>query len=153
MVLVTNANNNWELNETANSQEYSRTLKASGTFVNRNIEIKVTAKSGSATTPETTITAQPEISATTTNGKFKISVSNTTNIIPVVNEGWVSTGTGGLVSVTGSIDIDETKITSGLVSDAGSAAGSSNYRVTASTGYNPKDLISDIPVYQGIYNS
>ena len=153
MVLVTNANNNWELNEIANSQEYSKTLKTSGTFVDRNIEIKVTAKSGSVTTPETTIEAQPQISAASIGGKFKISVSNTTNVIPVVNEGWVSSGTSGSIIVTGSIDIDETKIASELVSDSKTAAGYSNYRVTANAGYNPTDLISDVPVYQGIFNS
>ena len=58
--------------------------------------------SGSATTPDTEITAVPTISVNASTGVVSASVSTSSGIIPVIEEGYVTEGTSGTVSVTGS---------------------------------------------------
>ena len=57
---------------------------------------------GSATTPATTITANPTISVNSTTGLISSSVSASKSITPSVSAGYVSSGTAGTVSVSGS---------------------------------------------------
>ena len=56
---------------------------------------------GSATTPATSITANPSISINS-NGLITASVSGSQNVTPTVNAGYVSSGTAGTVTVGGS---------------------------------------------------
>lgn len=57
--------------------------------------------SGSASTPATAITANPTISVSS-SGLITSSVSGSKSITPTVNAGYVSSGTAGTVSVSGS---------------------------------------------------
>lgn len=57
--------------------------------------------SGSVSTPETTITANPTISVSS-SGLITASVSGSQSIAPSVSAGYVSSGTAGTVSVSGS---------------------------------------------------
>ena len=57
--------------------------------------------SGSAATPATTITANPSISVSS-GGLITASVSASQSVTPTVNAGYVSSGTAGTVSVSGS---------------------------------------------------
>lgn len=57
---------------------------------------------GSATTPATTITANPTISVNASTGVITASVSGSQSITPTVVAGYVSQGTAGTVTVTGS---------------------------------------------------
>ena len=57
--------------------------------------------SGSATTPATTITANPTISVDS-NGLISATVSTTKSITPTVSAGYVSSGTAGTATVSGS---------------------------------------------------
>lgn len=57
---------------------------------------------GSATTPATSITATPELSLNSTTGVVTASVSASQNVTPTVTAGYISTGTAGAVSVSGS---------------------------------------------------
>lgn len=57
--------------------------------------------SGSATTPATTITANPTISVSA-SGLITASVSGSKSVTPSVSAGYVSSGTAGTVSVSGS---------------------------------------------------
>lgn len=57
--------------------------------------------SGSATTPSTTITANPTISVSS-SGLITSSVSGSQSVTPTVSAGYVSSGTAGTVSVSGS---------------------------------------------------
>lgn len=57
--------------------------------------------SGSATTPTTSITANPTISVSS-GGLITASVSGSKSVTPTVSAGWVSSGTAGTVSVSGS---------------------------------------------------
>ena len=61
--------------------------------------------SGSATTPTTTITSNPSVSWDSTNSTFKASHSKGQSITPTVSAGYVSTGTAGTVTASGSSDI------------------------------------------------
>lgn len=61
---------------------------------------------GSATTPATSITANPTISVDTTTGKITASVSGSKSVTPTVSTGYVSAGTAGTVSVSGSATSD-----------------------------------------------
>lgn len=68
---------------------------------------------GSATTPTKTITANPSI--TVTNGNISASVSGSSSITPTVSAGYVSAGTAGTVSVSGSSSVAATSLDSNLV--------------------------------------
>ena len=57
--------------------------------------------SGSATTPATTITANPTISISS-DGLITASISASQSVTPTVSAGYVSSGTAGTVSVSGS---------------------------------------------------
>lgn len=57
--------------------------------------------SGSATTPNTTITANPTITVSD-SGLITASVSGSQSVTPTVSAGYVSSGTSGTVSVNGS---------------------------------------------------
>ena len=57
--------------------------------------------SGSATTPATTITANPTISVSS-GGLITASVSGSKSVTPTVSSGYVSSGTAGTVTVNGS---------------------------------------------------
>lgn len=57
---------------------------------------------GSAATPATTITKNPTISVNTTTGVITASVSGTQSVTPTVSAGYVSSGTAGTITLTGS---------------------------------------------------
>lgn len=58
--------------------------------------------SGSATTPATTITAAPELSINSSTGVITATVSASQAITPTVSAGYVSAGTSGTVTASGS---------------------------------------------------
>lgn len=58
--------------------------------------------SGSATTPATTISVTPTISVNSSTGLISVSVSDSQSVTPTVSAGYVSSGTAGTVSVSGS---------------------------------------------------
>lgn len=58
--------------------------------------------SGSATTPATTITVTPTITVDGQNNKISVRVSDSQSITPTVSSGFISEGTAGLITVSGS---------------------------------------------------
>lgn len=58
--------------------------------------------SGSASTPATSIAANPSISVNSSTGLITASVSGSKSVTPSVSAGYVSSGTAGTVSVSGS---------------------------------------------------
>ena len=58
--------------------------------------------SGSATTPATTVTANPSISVNSTTGVITATASATKSVTPTVSAGYVSSGTAGTITVSGS---------------------------------------------------
>lgn len=94
-------NSKWKLTETASTtQTYQKTIKCGGTYMEYDIDISVTTKAGSATTPATSITANPTISVAA-DGTITANVSGSKSITPTVVSGYVASGTAGTVSVTG----------------------------------------------------
>lgn len=82
----------------------SITISAAGTTtedVTNYASAEITVPSGSAATPATTITANPTISVGPT-GLITASVSGSQSVTPSVSAGYVSSGTAGTVSVSGS---------------------------------------------------
>lgn len=65
-------------------------------------EASATVGSGSATTPATTITANPSISVNSSTGLITATASTTQNVTPTVSAGYVSSGTAGTITVNGS---------------------------------------------------
>lgn len=57
---------------------------------------------GSATTPATTITANPSISVNSSTGVITATTSKTQSVTPTVSAGYVSSGTSGTITVSGS---------------------------------------------------
>lgn len=61
-----------------------------------------TIASGTATTPATSINAVPALSINTSTGVITCTVSASQNVTPTVSAGYVSAGTAGTISVSGS---------------------------------------------------
>ena len=59
-------------------------------------------KAGKAITPATTIGATPAISVNSSTGVINVSVSATSNVTPTVTVGYVTSGTSGTITVSGS---------------------------------------------------
>lgn len=78
----------------------TKTISASGTTDVTNYA-SASVASGSAATPATTITANPSISVSS-GGLITASVSASQSVTPTVSAGYVSSGTAGTVSVSGS---------------------------------------------------
>ena len=57
---------------------------------------------GSATTPATTVTANPTISVNSSTGLITATASATKSVTPTVSAGYVSSGTAGTITVSGS---------------------------------------------------
>ena len=66
------------------------------------VDVSVAPAIGSATTPATTITANPSISVNTGTGVITATASATKSVTPSVVEGYVSEGTAGTITVSGS---------------------------------------------------
>lgn len=78
----------------------TKTISASGTTDVTNYE-SASVASGSAKTPNTTITANPTVSVNS-SGLITASVSKTQSVTPTVSAGYVSSGTAGTITVSGS---------------------------------------------------
>ena len=65
-------------------------------------QVTKAVSNGSATTPATSITANPTISVNSTTGVISASVSGSKSVTPTVSAGYVSSGTAGTVSISGS---------------------------------------------------
>ena len=99
---------------------------------------------GSATTPATTITANPTISVNSSTGLITASVSGNQSITPTVAAGYVAAGTAGTVTVSGSkteqLTVKAATTYTPGTSDQTIAAGS--YLTGAQTIKGDADLIS-----------
>ena len=85
----------------------SSDLTASGATVTVPVGYYATAASksvasGTATTPATSISVTPTISINSSTGLITASVSGSQSVTPTVNAGYISTGTAGTVTVSGS---------------------------------------------------
>lgn len=78
----------------------TKTISASGTTDVTNYE-SASVAAGSASTPATTITANPTVSVNS-SGLITATVSKTQNVTPSVSAGYVSSGTAGTITVSGS---------------------------------------------------
>ena len=78
----------------------TKTISASGTTDVTNYA-SASVAAGSASTPATTITANPTISVSS-GGLITASVSGSQSVTPTVSAGYVSSGTAGTVTVSGS---------------------------------------------------
>lgn len=81
-------------------QTYTKTLKTAGKYVDKDIDISITIKGGSATTPATTITANPTVTIDA-SGLITATASKTQNVTPTVVAGYVASGTAGTITVDG----------------------------------------------------
>lgn len=142
--------NNWQLTDTSPTITYTKTLKTAGQFVDKDIKVEITAKKGSVSISNQNLTTIPTIQYISDKDKYSVSVKDNIVIIPQITEGWVSSGTGGIVYVEGSLNLESSKINAKLILDDSETSGYSIYRTTATKGYNENDLNSDILVYQGI---
>lgn len=79
----------------------TKTISSSGTTDVTNYA-SASVASGSASTPATTITANPSISINDSTGVITASNDTTQNVTPTVSAGYVSSGTAGTITVSGS---------------------------------------------------
>lgn len=125
----------------------TKTISSSGTH-----DVKAYASAsvaaGSATTPATTITANPSIATTATTvtaGKaYKMSVSGSKSITPTVTKGYIESGTAGTVTVSGEAYVMESSTGSATTSSTTTTATRTigyNQETTISAGYYPSARI------------
>lgn len=81
----------------------TQTLNTNGKLMTDNVTVQAMPL-GSATTPNTTIT--PTVTMSFEDGKAKATVTGSKAIAPTVNEGYVTRGTYGTVSVSGTGEIE-----------------------------------------------
>ena len=126
----------------------SSDLTASGATVSVPAGYYATAASkaianGSATTPATTITANPTLSTTYTSGSgYQISVSKTQSVTPTVSAGYLASGTAGTITVSGSAYVTQSAITNNTTLPSGStSSGTINFGsyIKIGAGYYPTD--------------
>lgn len=79
----------------------TKTLKTSGKYLEDDITVTESIPSGSATTPAMTITANPLISVSS-GGLITATTSASQSVTPTVSEGYISSGTAGTITVSGS---------------------------------------------------
>ena len=145
---LTVINNSWTLSEVSNTQQYTKTLKTAGTFVDKNIVIDISAKQGEVTVDSQEINVTPAIEKDSDNN-YIIKVEKAVSIVPTVTEGWVAPkDVHGSVVVGGELQMASTTLT-GRLKPMDTASGYSTYSIVASKGYNDTDLESEINVYQG----
>lgn len=96
-------------------------------------------KSGSATTPATTITANPSLSTTKETNGYKMSVSTSKSVTPSVSAGWVASGTAGTITVSGSAYIPE----AGFTFSGGAASIKSSSSSASASGLGITDTDTD----------
>jgi hypothetical protein len=100
--------------------------------------------SGSASTPATTITANPSLATTYTSGSgYKMTVSKTQSVTPTVSAGYVSSGTAGTITVSGSAYVPQSSTGSATASTTDTAKRNIGYgqQTTIGAGYYPTDRI------------
>ena len=83
------------------SNSGTEVLETNGKLCSDDITVAYTRTNGSATTPATTITANPTISVSNT-GAIIATVGKSQSVTPTVSAGYVSSGTAGTITVSGS---------------------------------------------------
>lgn len=107
------SNGNIEYEMPSDRYDLSLIVTAAGEYVpNFGAYSWVEVQSGSASTPATSITANPTISVNSSTGLITASVSSSQNVTPTVSAGYVSSGTAGTVSVSGS-DTEQLSVQTG----------------------------------------
>lgn len=100
---TTSGSERWDVEYTADaSGTVTKTMDTAETILDRDIKVSVTIPSGSATTPATTVTANPTISVNSSTGVITATASATKSVTPTVSAGFVTAGTAGTVTVSGS---------------------------------------------------
>lgn len=92
------------LHDSITIDKQSGTVVVLGTnkkYIEKNIQLTLNVQGGSASTPATSITANPTITVSDT-GLVTATASASSSITPSVTSGYVSSGTAGTVSVSGS---------------------------------------------------
>ena len=98
-----NNGTSWNDAVTINKQSGTKiTLDTDGKFVAKDIELTINVQAGSATTPNTIITANPTLSVNSSTGVVTANVNATESISPTVTAGYISTGSAGTMTVSGS---------------------------------------------------
>ena len=104
---------------------------------------------GSATTPTTSITANPSISVNSSTGVITASVTGSQSVTPTVSAGYVSSGTAGTVSVTGTntkqLTVQAAQTITPGTSNQSIAAGT--YLTGATTVLGDSDLVAANIIY------
>lgn len=80
----------------------TKTLLTEGKYCEDDIVVAFIKTAGSATTPDTNITANPTVSVNQNTGEITASVSASQSVTPTIIEGYVSGGTSGTISISGS---------------------------------------------------
>lgn len=116
--------------------------------------------SGSASTPATTITANPTITVSSA-GLITASVSGSQNITPTVSAGYVSSGTAGTVTVSGS-DTEQltvlgattynTSSTDRIISNGRYLTGTQTIKAVTVSGLSASNIASGVTVKVGDAN-
>ena len=98
-----NNGTSWNDAVTINKQSGTKiTLDTDGKYVAKDIELTINVQAGSAVTPNTTITAEPTLSIDSSTGIITANINTMQSVSPTVSAGYVSIGSAGTMTVSGS---------------------------------------------------
>lgn len=83
----------------------TKTLKTSGKYMEGDVAVTETTPMGTATTPAKTITTNPTVTLVSSTAKITASYSGSSSITPTIVSGYISAGTAGTISTTGTSTI------------------------------------------------
>lgn len=101
---TTSGSERWDVAYTADqAATVTKTLLTAGDLLDRNIKVSITTPSGSATTPTTSVTLDSKsMNINSSTGVVTSTMSGSANITPTISAGYISAGTAGTVSASGS---------------------------------------------------
>lgn len=143
----------WNLIDTINSKEYSKKLKTSGSFVDKDIQITLLNNEGKIDYPDSIRIENPNASFSLKNEDiYTIHIDGNNTFSPNFTPGWVENIEPIQLSINGEIEVPATKMYSGLIESTSKPSGYDKYITRATMGYNEKDLTNNLDVYQGDYD-
>lgn len=97
-----NSGTKWNDTVTIDKQSGTKiAIETDGTYVEKDIELTINVQAGSAATPNTDITVSPVMSVASNTGVLTVSVDATQSVSPTVTPGYVSSGSAGTITVSG----------------------------------------------------
>lgn len=146
--------NKWLLSQQADSSVYTKTLYTKDTYVDKDIDIRITIPQAVMVEGNQSLTVHPTINPVLVDDKYCVEINQELMLHNIVeSSGWVQESKPIKLKVSGALTLNKTQLSTSLIQDSGTRSGYGAYRANATSGYNDSDLFVDTQVYQGKYET